>query len=295
MTEPRWQDLPPDQLEAIYNPRVAVADSVAGLARRAALSAQARAHLAGICRVSEDLRYGTNPKECLDLYRPAASPVGPAPLALFVHGGYWRGLDKHDTSLVVPALVDAGAVVANVNYDLCPAVSLDTIVEEIIRAVRFCHDKAADWGADASRLVLIGHSAGAHLCARVMNATSQSALAAADLVSGVAAISGIYEPEVITHLTVNAEAQIDLDTARRNDCLSEKPQGAARFAVWAGGNEPPGWIDQSRRYAALVQAAGFDSEFFVLPQTDHFSVLDESFVPGSEGFARIAALLNATD
>ncbi len=290
---PRWQDLPATALEAIYNPSAAGPDVEAGRARRLSESAQAREHLRQSSRSSADLRYGHGSEERFDLYRPIAPTNLPAPLVLFIHGGYWRAGDKHDSTLVVPPLLNAGAVVANINYDLCPSITLDTMVAQIIRATRFCHQHAGGWQADPERLTLIGHSAGAHLAARVMNEKADTHGLAADLVSAVIAISGIYEPEVITQITVNDEAQIDVNTARRNDCLTNPPQGRADYLIVAGGNEPAGWIEQSRLYAETVNAAGYNNEFYVVNDTDHFTVSCEAFIEGSQTFAKIKNLVAA--
>lgn len=277
--EQRWQRMTAQELEAAYNPRVAVPDAQEQLARRAAQSAMARERLLAEARCDADVRYGPGPKETLDLYRPLTS-AGGAPLALFIHGGYWRALDKHDHSFVVPPLLAMGAVVANVNYDLCPEVTLTEMSAEIVRAVRFCHARAGQWGADPSRLVLIGHSAGAHLAARVLNAAPVDGELPADRVAGVAAISGIYEPEIVTRISVNQEAQIDLPTARENDCLANPPRGNARVIAWAGGDEPEPWIEQTRAYARTVRAAGLRCEQFVLEGSHHFTVLPRSADPG---------------
>lgn len=288
--QPRWQEIQPALLESIYNPRAAGPDVETGMARRLAESEQARKQLAGNCNVSIDIRYGEGSKETLDLYRPITNTQA-APLVLFIHGGYWRGGDKQDSTLVVPSLLSAGAVVANINYDLCPTISLDTMVEQIIRAVRYCHHHAATWHANPRQLTLIGHSAGAHLAARVMNSKADANGLPADLVSTVIAISGIYEPEVITHISVNDEARIDVETARRNDCLVNPPLAHARYLVIAGGDEPPGWIEQSRLYTDVVSAAGSPCEFYILDHTDHFTVSCESFVARSEVLTKIENLI----
>lgn len=291
MTQPRWQNLPPEQLESIYNPRVAGPNVEAGIAKRAADSDSAKAQLDGNCHATIDLRYGSGDKETLDLYQPLKPDTDPAPLAVFIHGGYWRGGDKQDSTLVVPPILNTGAVVANINYDLCPTISLDTMVEQIIRAVRYCHQHAGEWKANPEQLMLLGHSAGAHLAARVMNAKADDMGLPANMVNTVVAISGIYEPEVITEITVNDEAQIDRETARRNDCLTNPPHGRARFLVYAGGDEPAGWIEQSRLYADVVKDAGHECEFFQLDDTDHFTVLCDSFIEHSNAFSKIKKLI----
>lgn len=285
-----WREMSDETVQAHFNPRIAAADAEASLARYASSSAEAREALAGTCEVEEDLRYGPDPKQTFDLYRPHGD--GARPLVIFIHGGYWRALDKSDHSFVVPPLVAAGAVVVNLNYDLCPDITLDRMCAQIVEGVRHCQDKAPGWGADRDRTVLIGHSAGAHLAARVLNAPEDALGRPADLVAAVAAISGVYEPEVVLRLpTVNEQAQITADVARRNDCLTTPPSGRARLAVWAGGDEPEGWVDQSRRYADLAAGQGMECSFFELPGTDHFTVLERSFETDSAGWKAILGLL----
>jgi arylformamidase len=287
----QWREMPDDVLEAHFNPRVASADAEGSLARYAARSAQARATLARTCHAEEDVRYGTAPKQTLDLYRPLDVGAG-RPLVVFIHGGYWRALDKSDHSFVVPPMIEAGAVVANLNYDLCPDVTLDEMCDQVVAGVRYCHAHAAAWGGDPGRLILIGHSAGAHLAARVINAPADAGGRPPDLVAGVVAISGIYEPQVVLRLpTVNEQAQITADAAERNDCLAIAPAGSACFAVCAGGDEPEGWTDQSRRYADLVRGRGLECTFFEIAGTDHFTVLERAFETGSEGWQAILGML----
>jgi len=94
------------------------------LARAAARSAAARQRRPGVY----DLRDGVRPQQTFDLHRAVPPPTGPPPLVLFLHGGYWRALDKRDHSFVAPLFVEAGVTLVNVNYDVCPSVTLDEIV-----------------------------------------------------------------------------------------------------------------------------------------------------------------------
>ena len=95
-----YRDYDQRALDAEYNNREKVADSADWLSRYAIASAEARASLE--CRL--DLAYGTHPGERLDVF-PARS--APAPVHVFVHGGYWQRLDKSDASFVARALQPA--------------------------------------------------------------------------------------------------------------------------------------------------------------------------------------------
>jgi arylformamidase len=127
-------------VEAGYNNRAAVPDHPQWFARWAEVSAAVRAER----RPAMDLRFGPGPKETLDLFLPQGRARG---TFLFLHGGWWRGLDKSDHSFVAPALVDAGYAVAVANYDLCPEVRIDDIVDEARRAVAWVAREGAAQGA----------------------------------------------------------------------------------------------------------------------------------------------------
>ena len=114
-------------VERQYNLRAAFPDHLAWFERWAADSEKARSRLDNVL----DVRYGRGPKQTLDLF-PAANPRG---LLLFLHGGYWRALDKGDFSFVAAPLVERGIAVALVNYDLCPSVAVATIVDQCRRSM----------------------------------------------------------------------------------------------------------------------------------------------------------------
>ena len=109
-------DYTPEFVERGYNNRAAVPDHPQWFAKYAQWSAAAFDRY----RPARDVRYGPGPKEVLDVFAPAAAARG---TLVFLHGGYWRALDKDDFAFVAAPFVDAGIAVANVNYDLCPAVS----------------------------------------------------------------------------------------------------------------------------------------------------------------------------
>src|SRR6478736_4673111 len=146
----------PEDVERGYNNRAAVPDHPYWLDQFATRSRAAVASLSPL----RDLRYGSGPKETLDLFVPAAPARG---TLLFLHGGYWRALDKSDHSFVAPAFVAEGYAVAVANYDLCPGVSIATIVEQCRRALVWLLGNGAALGADTERIVVGGASAGGHL------------------------------------------------------------------------------------------------------------------------------------
>jgi len=180
-------------LDREYNPRTQVPEFAVYFSRwkrdAQQVRATARAHL--------DLRYGPAPAERLDFF-PAGGTV--SPLLVFVHGGYWRALDKDDFSWIAPPYVAAGIGVAVVNYGLLPATALIEIVAQVRRACAWLHHNARGLGVDAERIVCSGHSAGGHLAA-MMIATDWPGVWAQfprRLLSGAVTISGLFDLEPLT-------------------------------------------------------------------------------------------------
>ncbi len=112
-----------------------------------------------------DIAYGPAPAQCLDLYRPG-NPAGP--IMLIVHGGAWSIGDKARPDVVAHKLahwLPLGYVVASTNYRLLPAADPITQARDVARAIALLQLRAEEWGADARRLIVLGHSTGAHLAA----------------------------------------------------------------------------------------------------------------------------------
>lgn len=196
-----------------YNPRPMIptfAEIIAGWTDRArAVRALGGGRL--------DLPYGSRPKDALDLFLATDKN---APLLLFIHGGYWRSLDKSDFSWVAPPFVERGVSVAVLNYELVPTVTLETITLQMVRALEWLYRNGEDLGFNSDRLFVAGHSAGGHLTAMAMAAMwpTWDPDLPADLVKGGIAVSGLYDLEpLIAASFLNVDLKLD---ARRAAMLS---------------------------------------------------------------------------
>jgi arylformamidase len=266
-----WRGRSAEELEKHFNPRVAIGDPEAvarGIARYAELSAEARRTHPG----EYDLRYGAGEKQTLDVHRPAKAG---APILLFIHGGFWRALDKSDHSFIAPAFVEAGACVVNLNYDLCPTVTLDDIVREAREGLAWVQRNAARLGGDPDRLFIAGHSAGAHLAALLLAQDWTAEGLPADAVKGAACVSGIYETAPVLRISVNADVRLDEAMAQRCDALSRPPRRNSPLLISVGAEEPEGWRAQTEAYAAACRAAGLAPEVLAVPGTNHFTVIHD--------------------
>lgn len=263
-----WRRLTPEQIEAQYNPRAAVTDYDRFFAGWTERAEAARARLPG----EYDLRYGAGPLQTYDLHRPA-QPKAAAPLVLLIHGGYWRGLDKASFSFVAGPVVDAGGVAVNLNYDLCPTVTLDVIVRQMQEALAHCAGKAAGWGCDPAQLHVIGHSAGAHLAAMLAAAPWPDDLGPKPAVASLGLISGVYELEPVLHVSVNAEIRLDDAMARRNSVSRFAPKLSGPVLVAVGDAEPEGWQAQSVEFHQACRDAGTPAQLMRIAGANHFDIL----------------------
>jgi arylformamidase len=184
----------PAWLDAQYNNRARVADSLQILERWTRASALAREK----SEVVLDVPYGDGDKETLDIFPTTRAN---APVLVFIHGGYWRMLDKSDASFVAPSFVQAGAMVVVPNYALCPAVSIEHITLQMVRALAWVYRNAQRHGGDPRRIVVAGHSAGGQLAAMMLSCDwpSVGADLPAQLVRGALSISGVFDMEPLRH------------------------------------------------------------------------------------------------
>ncbi len=115
-------------------------------------------------QVERDIAYGPDAAQRLDVYRLAK--VRGAPIIVMVHGGGWRRGDKGANGVFgykVAHWAPKGFIIVSINYRLVPAANPRQQADDVAKALAYVQAQASTWGGDPKRVVLIGHSAGAHL------------------------------------------------------------------------------------------------------------------------------------
>jgi arylformamidase len=228
----------PEWLDVQYNNRARIPEHPRIFERWSEASALVRERSAARL----DLAYGPGLNESLDLFpaHPRGAASG-APVLVFIHGGWWRSLDKFDHSFVAPAFNEAGVMVVVPNYALCPAVSIEHIAMQMVRALAWTFRNAALHGGDPQRIVVAGHSAGGHLAAMLLccDWAAVGADLPPNLVNAALAISGLFDLEPVRHTPF---LQTDLrltpaSVARLSPARFPPPRGRLFAAVGADESE----------------------------------------------------------
>jgi arylformamidase len=273
--------------DLLYNPRLVVADFQQIFDRWERNSERARAKLDGYL----DVPYGTTGAEKLDVFRPKGESRG---LLMYVHGGYWRSLDKKRFSFIAPALVEAGIAVAIPNYALCPAVQVEDIVMQMVQACAWLYGNGGNFGAPANRLCLCGHSAGGHLAAMMLACRwpDYSPDLPKKVVSAAMSISGLYDlTEIVKVPSVNCDVRLNEESALKLSPAFLPPATDAPLYTAVGENENEGFHIQNKLIAekwGKVRRADIPC-----PGANHFTVLDQLCDPRSGLFQAVLTMVTA--
>ena len=192
-----------------------------------------------------DVAYGTHPLQRADFF-PGASID--APTLVFIHGGYWRALDKRSYSFVATPFVAAGHAVVVLNYRLMPAVRMVDVVTDIQTAL--LELLAGDFrahGIHPRRLVIAGHSAGGHLAV----IAPQMAPAVQDATRGIASISGLFDLAKIQRSGLNETLALSDEEVRRFSPLL-RPLPDVPVHAGVGGDETSLFIEETASLAETV-------------------------------------------
>ena len=203
-----------------------------------------------------------------------------APLFGFIHGGYWRSLDKHDFSWVAGPFLTAHIDVAVINYALCPKVSIEDIVRQLHHGCAWLYRNADSLGFDRQSITVGGHSAGAHLAAMMLCAdwTKLGPDLPSNLTTSALLVSGLYDLEpLLSAPFVQGDLKLDMTSVARLSAAYLPPHPDSSVITAVGGLES----DEFKRQNQLIEQH-WPSHFLEdipMPETDHFTVVDALIDP----------------
>ncbi|WP_374598683.1 alpha/beta hydrolase [Brevundimonas sp.] len=260
-------------LEAQYNNRALVPDHPAVMQ-----GWRERAETVLGTHPPRPIAYGAGEREVMDLFE--ARPD--APVAVFLHGGYWQALGREWFSGIAPALLAHGVSLAIPSYDLAPQVRLGRILSQVRQAV----EAVRDLSPTRSRPVVFGHSAGGHMAACML---SEGRAGAAVAISGVFDLAPLIETSLNAALGLDAREAAALSPIHWPVPNGSTPGGTVLDCV-VGADESLEFIRQSRMMADLWGGQGVETRFETVEGANHFTVLEPLFDEASAMTRRIANL-----
>jgi arylformamidase len=283
----------PIDYEAEYNNRARVPEHPDIFARWTREAEDYRAEAMQERRAELGLRYGSTLRQVIDLFSPKSDVTrrnGTVPLALFIHGGYWRSLEPSLFSQVARGANAHGVAVAVVGYDLCPQVTIAEIIDQIRHACLFL------WLRIGRRMMVYGHSAGGHLAAAMVATDWQSLYpkAAADLVPTAYSISGLFDLSPLVHVAMAQDLRLDEAEARSVSPLFWPPPRGRVLDAVVGELESSEFLRQSRVIAEAWEKGGAQTRYQEIAGTNHVTVLDALTDPQSDMVRRLAELARKT-
>ena len=194
-----------------------------------------------------------------------------APLMIFIHGGYWQALSAAESLFPADDLLGLGWAYAALEYPLAPRTSIETMLGECASAL------ARLAGSRRRRVVLVGHSAGAHLAA--MLALAQRPPMQIDT---LVLISGIYDLRPLVDTSINRALRLDLDGAASLSPLLLPAQAHPDVLVAWGEIETEAFVEQSRSFATHLRSRGSGVRELQCSARNHFDVVFDLGEPTSE-------------
>lgn len=275
-----WTSLEKQALEDEYSPRLwskrGTGDWV--LNNHIKLVTEVSAQVKETIPCDLDVPYGIREGEKFDIFGANSLPQD-APVFIYIHGGYWQDLERCISSYCVAPLYEAGNVVVVVGYDLTPKVELNDIVGEIQTAV----STILKWAAERSckRVVIGGHSAGAHLAAMLLHSSWARNEPHIQLVQGLVHISGVFDLTPLVNTYVNQPLNLDREKAQKMSPmfnLEFLSQSEAlkniRHLVVVGENDSSEFKRQSKTYSQALIEADITVDMEVIPSVDHFDIVE---------------------
>ena len=277
-----YRDYDQAALDAQYNNQLAAPSFRDHIQRYRELTDLAKSTLS----CDENIAYGEGAHELLDIYRPRRTA---APVQIFIHGGAWQQLDKKDSGLAAPAFVGAGAMLVAPGFGRVPDVPVDTMVDQVRRAIAWLWHKVQDYGGDRDKIFISGHSSGAHLVSQCLSADWPGQFGCpADVIKGATFISGLGDLKPVRLSYRNELLKLDERAVERLSLVRQQPTvGCPLLAAYASGDTAE-FRRQTREVGHYWRRHQLDTEIIEIAGRSHYDLVLDLADPQSELFRACA-------
>lgn len=217
-----------------------------------------------------DQHYGSEHLQTLDIF-PAS--VSNAPILVFIHGGYWKALDKKSYSFVAEPFIKRNYTVFVLNYRLIPSVKMGSVVQDIQAAMTYIIKNASRYSGNPNHITLSGHSAGGHLAllTYLKNDKIRSS------VRSICSLSGIFDLSLIKNSYLNEDLKLGDDEVKE---YSVTPEDLSILTcptlLTVGSNETEFFIAESKNlFLKAKEAAKPFISYHEYPQLNHYQIVHQ--------------------
>lgn len=224
--------------------------------------------------------YGDTFRQQLDIY--GVNLPTDAPIVVYVHGGYWQGMNKHTSSYAVKPYIENQAKVIVIDFDLCPDITLSEVIKQFQKAASRVFSYAGEHKPKS--ISFIGHGSGAHLITYLLTEDMISRLGTDkfNLLKNVYLISGIFDVSELRKTdAVNRENLLSITDDNVNELSPVKgnfthlQKYSLVVDAFVGGDESPTIQKQSREFIAHLKKEKLQANFNLIEGLDHFYIVEK--------------------
>lgn len=227
-----------------------------------------------------DLAYGAAPRQRLDLFMPAGLD-GPAPVHIFIHGGYWRANNREAFHFVAESVLAAGGIAVFPEYTLMPGARMSQLVEEMRQATAWVGTHIGGYGGDPERISASGHSAGAHLASYLAARAPHEHGFPATRIRSLLLVSGIYDLRPITNSFLQAEIALTPEEVGEWSPFEARPAPETPITLAVGKAETEPFHLQAQDFAFAAERRGVPVERLTVSGHDHMTIVRDMGRPES--------------
>jgi len=242
-----------------------------------------------------NVRYGSHPDECLDLYFPDDTS-GRRPVHMFLHPGYWRAFAKDDFGFVANTICATGGIAAVVDYSLMPRARMSALVHQVRRALLWLARHAETFDGNPNSLSASGHSAGAHLAAWLFgkSAKEQSAPDSSLALRSVLLVSGLYDLQPVSQSFLQKEIALTRSEIEEWSPLNGSFSAGPRVQLCVGENETAPFHLQMNAYLRHLERSGVRVQADSIHGLNHMTIVRDLGRPQSAAAAFLAKCIRAS-
>ncbi len=213
----------------------------------------------------KDISYGKHPRELLDIY-PSDKPDSKT--LIFIHGGFWRSLDKSSFQFVAGAFHSYSVTTVLITYPLAPDATMDEIVASCHRALDWVYDNIGQYNGDPEQVYVAGHSAGGHLATMLLVSGNHYRK-----IKGVCTLSALFNLIPIKLSELNYTLKMDEATALKNSPVRFHPEYKVPLLVAVGSEETEEFKAQSRElYDCWKDSVPI--QLMEIERANHYSIIE---------------------